>query len=137
MSKYVFPFLDLPVAASTARKLHMLMSNWSMILMSMHLGFHWYVIMKMISKVLHMEEKSMVRSWILRMIAMAIAGYGIMAFVKRGVADYLFQKRMFVFFDFKQPIVLFLMDYMAIMGLFIFAGYYITKVLSFVGTRKN
>lgn len=137
MSKHVFAFLDLPIAASTARKLHMLMSNWSMILMSVHLGFHWNMIEKMISKALHMEEKSMIRSWFLRMITVAIAGYGVWAFVKRGVADYLFQKAMFVFFDYQEPFVLFLLDYMAIMGLFIVTGYYITKVLSFVGKWKN
>jgi len=54
-----------------------------------------------------------------------LAGYGIYAFVKRGFADYLFMKSVFVFFDFSEPVIFFLVDYAAVMILFALIGYYI------------
>jgi len=38
-------------------------------------------------------------------------------------------KTQFVFFDFGEPLFLFLIDYLAIMGLFVCLGHYISKCL--------
>ena len=42
----------------------------------------------------------------------------------------------FVFFDFDEPLALFLLDYVAIMGLFVCIGYYFTTMLVQKGKRK-
>ena len=44
--------------------------------------------------------------------------YGAWAFVNRQLGEYMFLKSQFVFFDFEEPIIYFLMDYIAIMILF-------------------
>ena len=49
LSKHVFGFLDLK-GASSAREIHMLCGYWNFILMSLHLGLHWTMIVKMVSK---------------------------------------------------------------------------------------
>ena len=41
----------------------------------------------------------------------AISLYGVYAFVKRGIGDYLLMKVMFAFFDFDESRVSFLLDY--------------------------
>ena len=48
-------------------------------------------------------------------------------------------KNQFVFFDYDEPLILFLLDYIAVMGLFIFIGYYIGQGLKCVDrkTRVN
>ena len=38
-------------------------------------------------------------------------------------------KNQFVFFNFEEPLVFFMADYMAVMGLFVFIGHYLTKGL--------
>ena len=43
--------------------------------------------------------------------------------------DYIFQKVMFAFFDYEEPIIYFVLDYVAIMGLMIFISYYLQKLL--------
>ena len=52
----------------------------------------------------------------MRIIALFISGYGVYALVKRQFIDYMFLKTQFVFFDFGEPLFLFLIDYLAIMG---------------------
>lgn len=58
-----------------------------------------------------------------------LAAYGIYAFISRGLAEYMFLKNQFVFFDFTEPLILFFIDYLAIMTLFVFVGYYCSKLI--------
>lgn len=60
---------------------------------------------------------------------MVIAVYGVYAFVKRDIAGYMFLRIQFVFFDFGEPLIFFLLDYAAAMGLFVFVGHYFTEFL--------
>lgn len=59
----------------------------------------------------------------------ALAAYGIYAFVKHRLVDYLFLRTMFVFFDYQQPPLQFLAEYLAMMGLWIFLAHYGSKLL--------
>lgn len=77
----------------------------------------------------HFGESSRMRTWILRAIAAVIAVYGAFAFEKRGIGSYMLQKSEFVFFDFEEPLVFFFLDYIAVMGLFVFIGHYLAKLL--------
>ncbi len=57
-----------------------------------------------------------------------------MAFVRRDMGLYLLLKSHFVFFDYSEPLALFLLDYLAVMGLFVTIGQtlpriYLRKVL--------
>lgn len=71
------------------------------------------------------KTDSFVRTWVLRILALAIAGYGVFAFVKREIGNYMLLRNQFVFFDFDEPLLFFYLDYIAIMGLFIFIGNYV------------
>lgn len=46
-------------------------------------------------------------------------------------------KIQFVFFDFEEPLIFFLMDYAAVMGLFVCIGHYITKLLKRYNQKKK
>ena len=52
MSRVVFAFLPLQGGMALARVVHMLASYWGFILMSVHLGMHWGMVMGMIRKFL-------------------------------------------------------------------------------------
>lgn len=83
------------------------------------------------------KKSSAVRTWILRVLALAIAGYGVFAFVKREVGSYMLLKIQFVFFDFEEPLIFFLLDYVAVMGLFVFIGHYLAEVLKYCGRKRK
>lgn len=123
LSRHVLSFLPISGGRAFARRLHMLAAYWGFVLMSLHLGFHWSMIMGMAKKLV--KTDSLVRTWILRILALAIAGYGVFAFVKREIGNYMLLRNQFVFFDFDEPLLFFYLDYIAVMGLFIFIGNYV------------
>lgn len=122
LSRYVFSFLSIHGVHAFGRILHMLSAYWGFVFMSLHLGFHWNMMMGMAGKLV--KTSSGTRKWVLRAIATFLAGYGIYAFRKRQIGSYMLLKSHFVFFDFEEPIVLFLFDYMAAAAVFVCAGHY-------------
>ena len=93
--------------------------------MSFHLGQHW-------SMILNRVRRSAKRPVILRVLAVAFAGYGIIAFIKREIGTYMTLQNTFVYFDFGEPLFFFFIDYIAIMGLYVFLGYYVTSALKWL-----
>lgn len=127
ISRHAFSFLPITGGQSWARTLHMLSAYWGFAFISLHLGLHWNTIMAMTKKIF--KKQSAVRSWIVRIIGFLIAGYGIYAFIKRDIGSYMLLKTQFVFFDFDEPMIFFLIDYIAVMVLFVFIGYYLSEGL--------
>jgi len=140
MAKHTFDFLNITAGASLARVVHLLASYWGFVLMSVHLGLHWNMIMRMARKVAHISKTFVLRTMLLRIIVVLIVGYGIYSFFTRRFVDYMFLRSQFVFFDFSETLFVFFMDYLAIMGLFICFGYYFGKLLVHITIeieRKN
>ncbi len=127
LSRTVFSFLGVRGGQAAARTIHMLSAYWGFVFMSLHLGLHWSGIMGMARKFIKKDSKF--RKWILRMMIALIAVYGAYAFLKRDVGKYMLLRYHFVFFDFEEPLALFLLDYAAIMELFVYVGYYILVLL--------
>ena len=134
LSRNVLSFLPITGGQSWARTLHMLSAYWGFVFISLHLGFHWSMIMGMASRL--WKKRSAVRSWSVRVAGFLIAGYGIYTFLKREIGSYMFLKIQFVFFDFDEPLILFLLDYIAVMGLFVFVGHYIAQGLKWANRKK-
>lgn len=128
LSRYVFSFLFITGGQSWARTLHMLCAYWGFVIISLHIGLHWNIMMSVAKKMFH--KPSVIQSWIVRLAGLLTAGYGIYAFIKRQIGSYLFLINQFVFFDYKEPLMRFLLDYMAVMVLFAALGYYLGKLLA-------
>lgn len=127
LSRHALAFLPISGGRAFARSLHMIAAYWGFVFMSLHLGFHWSMMMSMAGKLV--KKQSEIRKWVLRAVAVLIAGYGAYAFMKRDVGSYMLLRNQFVFFDFEEPLILFLLDYITIMGLFIGAGHYLSEIL--------
>lgn len=122
LSKHVFRFLGISVLSSLMRTLHMLAAYWGLLLMSFHAGTHGGM---MLSKI----RKKPIRIVICTVFALT-AAYGVYAFIKRGFADFLFGKVMFVFFDFSEPFIFYYLDYLAVIILSMTLGYICIKLIS-------
>ena len=129
MSRYAFAFLDIHGGMSLARTMHMVCAYWGFIFLSAHLGLHWSMMMGMAKKAAGIKGRAAVRTAVLRVLALLLAGFGVYAFWKNQIADYLFLKSQFVFFDFSQPPVQFFAEYLAMMGLFAAVSYYLGRTL--------
>lgn len=136
MSRHVFAFLSIDGGISFARVLHLLASYWGFVLMSIHIGLHWNMIMAMMRKAMPAVKPSLTRSVALRIITVLICAYGIYAFINRKFSEYMFLKNQFVFFDFDEPLIFFFADYLAIIVLFAALGYYLLMLSGKVSTHR-
>ncbi len=126
VSRYVFPFQAGFGLTSWAEKLHMLCAYWGFVLMSLHLGMHWNMLLTMARKHLRLNQ---VRTWAFRIAGYSFAAYGAVAFARRDVGLYLLLKSHFVFYDYSEPVIFFLIDYLSVMALFVLIGYYFIQGL--------
>ena len=129
MSRHVFDFLPSAGGMSLARRLHILGAYWGYILMSLHLGLHWNMILGMVRKAVRLKSDSKIRRTVVFFAGLIIAGYGVCVFIDRDFPTYLFLKSEFVFLDYSEPKTLFYIDYLALMGLCIFIAHYGTKLI--------
>lgn len=127
LSSYVFDWIRIRGFSSVARTAHMLCAYWGFVFLSLHLGVHWNMMIGMARKLV--KKPSKLSKWILRGLAALTAGYGIYAFIKRDFVNYMFLQYHFAFFDFNEALALFLLDYIAVMGLFVCIGHYTSSIL--------
>ena len=127
MSKHVFSFLHFG-GASTARTIHMLGAYWGLVLMSLHLGMHIHVIVSAMKRA--MQRKGSKAAVIISNVIFGIISIiGIYCFVQLKLADYLFLRSAFVFFDFSVPVIVSVLKYAAVMVLFAQIGYGISLLI--------
>lgn len=118
MSKHLFTFLPTDGLSSVARAIHLPLSNWGFVLMSLHAGTHLGV----------MLPKGKKKAAVLGCLGI-VSLYGAYAFVKRQIPAYLFLRLPFAFFDYSEPRLFFLADYLTVMILFAMLGYGIILLL--------
>lgn len=132
MSRYVFADLPISGPMATARRMHMAASYWGFVLMSFHLGMHWGRVTGMFRRLLKGrtlpgKKLSGMSVWVLRLVVVLIAGYGLLCFIRKDIVSYMFLKNEFVFFDFAQSKLSVILEYAVMMGFWVFAGFSITK----------
>ena len=127
MSRHVFAALPVSGPMATARRMHMAASYWGFALMSFHLGMHWGMVTGMARRLSKGRALPGLSVWVLRLAAVLIAGYGLLCFIRKDIISYMFLKNEFVFFDFEQSMLSVILEYAAMMGFWVFAGFYIAK----------
>lgn len=115
LSQHIFTFLSGHGGYSLARKTHMFCAYWGYICMAMHLGTNWGVLLGTARKGKKHNLYLSAAGWLLALL-------GIPTLLRRDLPDYLFLRSHFVFFDYSEPLVIFLTDYLLIAALFIGAG---------------
>lgn len=127
LSRHVFA-LRIRGWSALARQVHMAGSFWGFVLMSLHLSLHWGMLLNTARRFAVTQTKGF------RALGALIALYGAYAFWKRGFPGYLLLRTHFLFLDYEEPILLFFLDYLAVMGLFVFcahcgAGLFLRKTI--------
>ena len=124
MSKHLYTFIQIPGISATAREIHLCLAYWGFVLMCLHAGTH-------LSAPLEKLKRNRKSIWTVTAgILSAVSLYGCYAFLKRKLADYMFLKSAFVFFDYGEPRLYFFFDYIAMMLLFAWLGYWISVGLA-------
>ena len=124
-SRKVLFFLNLGGGGMFNRRLHMLSASWGFIFISAHIGMHWGMFTSMMKL---KKIKAVILRILINILGILIALYGIFSFIKRRLYEKMFLLIDYAFFDYDEPIILFFLDYLAIMGAFVFITYYSSKL---------
>lgn len=135
LSNHIFKFVKAYGISMQARQVHMFCAFWGFVVMPLHIGIHWGMVVTMTGKMF--KKPSACRRWIARAAALICAGYGLYAFKKRSIGSYLLMKFHFVFYDYSENVMLFILDYMVAMSLLICVGYYISKLLKNIYYKRK
>lgn len=131
MSGYLFTWLPMPIGAATARQIHLIVSYAVYLVMSMHIGMHFALMIAGMGR----RIKAMPKPWggiltgFLRVLGAGIAVYGLIALLQRRFFSYIFGKAAFAYFDNTESVLTFFLDYAAIMGFCIFVTHYVAAFL--------
>jgi hypothetical protein len=118
-----------PFGGFTARQIHTLAAYWVLVIVAVHLGLRWPMIMGVARGILGISESSAVRSWALRLIAVAIAAHGVWSSFELGLGTKLAMRVTLDWWNFEESVAGFFAHCVAIAGLCIFLTYYAGKWL--------
>ena len=135
MSRHVFAFLPIDGGMAAARRLHILGAYWGFLLMSVHLGLHWNMFLNMAGRRGAGRLPRLSRP-ALFLAGLAIAAYGLSVFIRRDFPVYMFLRTEFVFLDYDEPVWLFYLDYICLMGFWVFLAHYVSKGLRKVSAHR-
>lgn len=129
LSNYIFRFVRIEGVANLARNIHILCAYWGFLFMAVHLGLHWNMMLRILERALTMKG-------IAKILGLLIAVYGGYAFYKREIVNYLFLRSHFVFFGPEESLGVFLLDYIAMMGMIVFITYYGCRLAERIKAKK-
>ena len=119
----MFEFADTEEFMSFARSAHISASFWGYVIMSFHIGLNWHIFSAMMFK---KWKPGKILPHIVAVMIMIWGGY---AFVRRNIWDYMTLNSQFVYFDFDEPFMYFIADYIAVMVMFACLGHYMVLLL--------
>ena len=128
ISGTVFAFLDIRSGVAVARTLHICASYWALVLMSCHVGLHWSAVLAMTRSVFGRPPLRGAAQGALRLVSLAFAAYGAIAFDRLQIWDYLTLKMQFAFFSDSGDLAM-LFDWTSVMGLFVFVSYWLGRLV--------
>ena len=136
LSRDVFYELGL-MNTGIGRRLHMISTVWTFLLISFHLGLHWQIFIGIAKKTVKPSPKTaLILKWVFRALALAICVYGIISFVSRQLWNEMFLLVEFKFMDYGESPVRFFAEYLAILGLFTAIGYSVKSGLQRLSSHK-
>ena len=129
ISAHVFEFLNIPTI-NFARQLHLFSTAWGFVLMGIHLGLHFKM---MLGKSFKKLKNSSLEYFVYLLIFLIIL-FGVYAFVKNQYWSDMLLLTDFKFFDYDQSLLMFYLEQFAI----IFGLSFITYgIISFVNRKES
>lgn len=129
ISGHVFTFMH-SNSVRLGRSMHLASTMWAFILMSLHFGLHWSMIVGRIKKRISIPELAR-RSikYIFWILVIGICIYGIYIISIRKIWEELFLLTEFKWFDYDKPVLFYLFENSIIFILFSSISYYLKKVI--------
>ena len=123
MSRFATPFMNGILPSSIVRQGHLALSHWSFVLMGLHLGLHFGIVMS--------KLKNRTVKIILGTVMTGISVYGFYLFFKSDMLNYMLFKNPFAFLDYDKAWGLVLLENLAMLLAWAFATYLLSLFLRF------
>lgn len=128
ISKDLFAGLALD-AAFTVRAAHMFVASWALVFLGLHLGTRWFLVMSVARQAFGITQRNLLRAWMLRGLAAAIAIKGAFAAVEMGLGTRLRFQYALDMWDFNADTLGFFANYLSILCLLVALSHYGLRVL--------
>jgi hypothetical protein len=128
-SRTVLAFLHLP-GDMLIRQIHTTVAYWCLPLVGTHLGLNWGVILNAFHKMAKINGENRTRKIIIRVLAFALAAFGVWSSFDRDMFSKLFLGFSFDYWPEERPAILFFAVNLSIMGVYVFVTYYGIKILT-------
>lgn len=120
----------------TVRQIHTLGAYWALVIVAIHLGLRWPVIMEVTRNLFGISRPNVIRAWALRLIAAVIAVHGIWSSFALGLGTKLAMQMTLDWWNFEKSVAEFFVHCIAIAGLYIVIIYYSMRWLQRKKHRK-
>jgi hypothetical protein len=135
-SRTVLAFLHLP-GGMMIRLIHTSAAWLGIILIAVHIGLHWGMIMNTFRKMLKIRGENRIRKMVMRIIALAVVAFGVWSSFDRDMFSKLFLGFSFDYWPEERPAILFFAAILSIMGMYIFITYYALKAFDWLHRQRR
>jgi hypothetical protein len=118
-----------PYGGFTVRQIHTLAAYWVLVIVSIHLGLRWPMIMGVARKLIGISQPNAIRTLGLRVIAVTIAIHGIWSSFELAIGTKLSMQMTLDWWNFEESVAGFFIHCIAIAGLYMYLAYYAVKWL--------
>ena len=135
VSRHAFRFLGFHLRG-LGRQLHMPATMWAFVLMGLHLGLHWSMMLNAVRKRTQRKAGKAAVAALHVLLVLAVV-FGAYQFIHRGLWMEMFRLREFAFLDYDETLPYFFLSYIAILALWAALSYYLSKLLKGRKTHPN
>lgn len=122
-------FSSLAVGGATARDVHILAAYWAMIIISIHLGMHWSIVMNVIRGLSGLSNPNIAVTILLRTAAFVAAAHGVYNSFELDIGSRLLLIPTMQFWDFNEDTLGFFLHHGSVIALYVCLGHYVMGLL--------
>lgn len=123
ISRNIFPFMAID-GAFAVREMHMFAAYWVLLIVAIHLGTRWQVVMNVGRELLGISGPNIYRTAALRLMALFIAAWGLKSCSEMALGTKLMLQYSLDMWDFNESSLGFFLNYGAIVGMFACGTHY-------------
>lgn len=128
ISKTLSPMLP-PWGGFTVRQIHTLAAYWALVIVAIHLGLRWPMLMGVARNLFGIRKPGRLRTLLLRAVAVMVAVHGAWSCAVLGLGTKLSMQMTLDWWNFEEAVAGFFIHCAAVAGLFMVATYYGLKLV--------
>jgi hypothetical protein len=136
ISRDLFPFTALE-GGFAVREIHMFAGYWVLLILAIHLGTRWQVVMNAARGMVGFSASNRYRTALIRFVALAISIWGLRGFSEMAFGEKLLLSYSLDMWDFNEDTIGFFINYASIVGFIVALTHYGLLCIQKLGKRRT